>query len=176
MTTMFLPAASGRAATWSAAHTAAPDEMPTRMPSLRADVARGRDRVGELDVDDLVDDAPVEDGGDEVRADALDLVRTGRALRQQRRVGRLDGDDLGVGHALLEHLPDTGDGAARADAGDEVVDLALGVAEDLLGRGLAVDRGVGLVLELPREDGARGLGEDLLGLREGALHAARRDR
>jgi hypothetical protein len=33
MTTMFLPAASGRAATWSAAQMAAPEEMPTRMPS-----------------------------------------------------------------------------------------------------------------------------------------------
>ena len=59
---------------------------------------------------------------------------------EQRRVGRLDGDDLRAGDALLEHLADAGDRAARADAGDEVVDLAVGVADDLLGRGLAVDR------------------------------------
>ena len=52
------------------------------------------------------------------------------------------------GLALLEHLADAGDGAARADAGDEDVDLAVGVVPDLLGRRLAVDRGVRLVLEL----------------------------
>ena len=80
----------------------------------------------------------------------------------------LDGDDLHAGHALLEHLADAGDRAARADAGDEVVDLAVGVAEDLLGRGLAVDRGVRLVLELLGEHGAGGLGDDLLGLGDGA--------
>ena len=142
------------------------------MPSLRADGARRLDGVGELDVDDLVDHALVEDRGDEVGADALDLVGAGRALGQQRRVRGLDRDDLRAGHALLEHLADAGDRAARADAGDEVVDLAVGVADDLLGGGLAVDLDVRLVLELTGQDRARGLGEDLLGLRDRALHAA----
>ena len=107
-------------------------------------------------------------------ADALDLVRAGGALRQQRRVGGLDGDDLRAGDALLQHLADTGDRAARADAGDEVVDLAVGVADDLLGRGLAVDARVRLVLELLGEDGARDLGDELLGLGDRALHSAGR--
>ena len=100
------------------------------------------------------------------------LCGPGVPLVSSGRVGGLDGDDLRAGDALLEHLADAGDRAARADAGDEVVDLAVGVADDLLGGGLAVDLGVRLVLELPGEDRAGGLGDDLLGLRDGALHAA----
>jgi hypothetical protein len=41
------------------------------------DLAGDADRVVELDVDDLVDDVLVEDLRDEVRTDALDLVRSG---------------------------------------------------------------------------------------------------
>ena len=44
----------------------------------------------------------------------------------------------------------TGDRAARAHAGHEGVDGAVGVVPDLLGRGLAVDPQVRLVLELAR--------------------------
>ena len=60
------------------------------------------------------------------------------------------GTITGVGQVLKERVPgakviavepaDAGDGAAGADAGDEIVDLAVGVADDLLGGGLAVDR------------------------------------
>ena len=50
--------------------------------------------------------------------------------------------------ALLDDFGDAGDGAAGADAGDEDVDLALGVAPDFLGGGGAVDGGVGGVVEL----------------------------
>ena len=78
---MFLPAASGRAATCRAAQIGGTRRDADEDAVLGADVARGRDRVGELDVDDLVDHALVEDRGDEVRADALDLVGAGRALR-----------------------------------------------------------------------------------------------
>ena len=53
------------------------------------------------------------------------------------------------------HLAHAGDGAAGADAGDEDVDLAVGVAPDLLGGGVAVDLRVGRVLELLRHEVAR---------------------
>ena len=62
--------------------------------------------------------------------------------------------DLHAGLARLEHLADAGDGAAGADAGDDDVDLAVGVVPDLLGGGLAVDLGVGRVVELAGQDGA----------------------
>src|SRR6478735_7001947 len=119
-------------------------------------------RLG-VDVDDL---------RDEVGAEALDLVGAGLATVEDRGLRRLDGDDLHAGLAGLEDLADTRDGAARADAGDDDVDLAVGVLPDLFGRGLAVDLRVGLVGELPGQD-APTLGGDLLGLGHRALHAQR---
>src|SRR5690606_9663461 len=121
----------------------------------------------------LVVDLGVEDLGHEVRAEALDLVRTRLAAVEDRRLGGLDRDDLHARLALLEHLPHTRDGPARADARDEDVDLAVGVLPDLLGRRRAVDRGVRLVRELPREDRARALGGDALGGLDRATHTLR---
>ena len=40
ITTISLPALSGRRATWTAAHSAAPEEMPTSSPSSRAAAPR----------------------------------------------------------------------------------------------------------------------------------------
>ena len=100
-------------------------------------------------------------------------MRGGRALAEEWGVDGLDGDDLRFWLALAQYLADTGDGAARADAGDEDVDGAVGVGEDLLGGGLAVDRDVRLVLELAREHGAGGLRDDASGLFDGAVHSLR---
>src|SRR6478609_4142477 len=129
-------------------------------------------RLG-VDVDDLVVELGVEDLRDEVGAEALDLVGAGLAAVEDRGLRRLDGDDLHTGLAGLEDLADSRDGAARADAGDDDVDLAVGVLPDLLGGGLAVDLRVGLVGELAREHPAT-LGGDLGGLGDGALHAGGR--
>ena len=71
---------------------------------------------------------------------------------------------LNAGLRFLMHFADAGDRAAGADAGDEDVDLAVGVAPDFLGRGLAVDLRVGRVLELLRHEGVRVVGDQLLGL------------
>ena len=60
--------------------------------------------------------------GTKFGADALDLVRAGFAAREQRRVERLDGDDLHARLALLQHLADARDRAAGAEPGDEDVD------------------------------------------------------
>src|SRR5205085_597631 len=83
----------------------------------------------------LVGDLAVEDLGHEVGTQALDLVWAGLAAVEDRGLGWLHGDDLHPGLAGLEHLPHPGDRAARADAGDEDVDLAVGVLPDLLGGG-----------------------------------------
>ena len=53
---MVLPAFSGRLASWIAAHTAAPAEMPTSIPSVRADLLTGGKGVLIFDRDDLVID------------------------------------------------------------------------------------------------------------------------
>ena len=84
---------------------------------------------------DFVDEVGVEDAGNEAGADALDLVRAGLAAGEHGAVGRFDGDGLELWLALLDVAGDAGDGAAGADAGDEDVDLAVGVIPDLGARG-----------------------------------------
>src|SRR5579875_1616807 len=79
----------------------------------------------EVDVDDLVVDLRVQDLRHEVRTEALDLVWSGLSAVEDRRLGRLHRDDLDLGLALLQHLTDTGDRSARADALHEDVDLAV---------------------------------------------------
>src|SRR6478736_5226558 len=143
------------------------DEQPLL---LRGPARDGDGGVG-VHVDDLVVDVGVEDLRDEVRPDALDLVRAGLAAVEDRRLGRLDAHDLHAGLALLEHLADARDRAAGADARDEDVDAAVGVRPDLLGGGAAVDLRVGLVGELAGEDRARALRDDLVRAVDGALHA-----
>src|SRR5205085_1846647 len=112
------------------------------------------ERVLVLHLDHLVNDVHVQDARDEAGADALDLVaaRLERlallGLGDDRAGHRLDGDALEARLALLDDFADAGDGAAGADAGDQDVGLAVGVAPDLLGGGAAVDLRVGRVLEL----------------------------
>ena len=76
------------------------------------------------------------------------LCGPGRAARQHRRGRRLDGDDVHVGVALLEHLAHAGDRAAGAHAGDERVHAAVERVEDLGRRRAPVDLRVGGVREL----------------------------
>src|SRR6202044_1612098 len=114
--------------------------------------------------DHLVVDLRVEDGGDEAGAQALELVRAGLAAGENRGAGRLDGDQLEGGLAGLDDLADARDGAARADAGDDDVDLAVGVLPYLLSGRPAVDGGVGGVRELLQDDAVRYLAGELLGL------------
>ncbi len=84
-------------------------------------------------------------GRPEVLADALDEVRATGAAGVDGALG-VGADDLhaAVGD-LLEVLADAADRAAGADAGDEVRDLAVGVAPDLGTGGLVVaERTVGV--------------------------------
>src|ERR671913_687002 len=167
MTTIVFPAFSGRAATCAAAAIADPDEMPL----LGGGPPSPLHRRGSVDVDDLVVDVPVEDLRDEVRADALDLVRTGLAAVEDGGLLGLHGDHLDPRLATLEHLADPRDRPPGPDAGHDDVDGTVGVLPDLLRGRLAVDLGVCLVGELPSEDRALALGDDLLGARDRALHA-----
>ena len=85
MTTMFLPAFSGREPTIDRRRSAAPEEMPTGTPSSRATRRALANGVLVGDRDDLVIDRGVEDRRHEAGADALDLVRAGLAAGQHRR-------------------------------------------------------------------------------------------
>ena len=128
MTTIRLPAISGRAASSSAAWKAAPAEMPTSRPSRSAARAPPRSAVSSSTAITSSITVAVEDLGHEAGADPLDLVRARRPAGEHRRGRRLDRDDVDARAALLEHLADAGDRAAGADAADERVDLAVEVA------------------------------------------------
>ena len=91
---MVLPLFSGRFASSIAAHTAAPEEMPTSTPSFRPISRAGGEGVLVLYGNDLIVDLRVQHVGDKAGADALDLVAAGHALAQNRGGGRLHGDDL----------------------------------------------------------------------------------
>ena len=150
MRTIFLPSFSGRRPTSTAAATAAPEEMPTGMPSNARDQPRRVERGLIADDDDFVDHAAVEDGGNETGADALNLVRAGLPAGENGRILRFDRDDLHARLARLQNLADAGDRPAGADAGDDNIDLAVGVVPDFLGCRAAVDFRVGGVFELLR--------------------------
>ena len=89
----------------------------------------------------------------------------------------LEEHDLGVGPRRLEDAADTLEGASGAVAGDEVVEpLAREIREDLGTGGAGVERGVGVVLELPAEEPSVLLAELFrLGDHTGALASLGRD-
>ena len=128
------------------------------------------------DLHHLVDNVEVEHVRNKSGADALNRVLArldvlaGLALRDDRAIDRLDGHDLHVRLATLEHFAHAGDGAAGADARYKNVDLAVGVAPNLLGRGLAMDFRVGRVLELLRDEPGLVLGRQFIRLAYRARH------
>src|SRR6266568_2606066 len=118
---MVFPFMSCRAATLSAAATAAPDEMPPGIPSWRAS---GLESFLVRHRDHLVDDGAVENFRHEPGADALNFVRTGRSAREHGAVLGLDRDHADRRLAGLEHLPDAGRGTAGPNPRHDHVDRA----------------------------------------------------
>ena len=80
---------------------------------------------------------------------------------------------LNSGLRSLDVVGHAGDGAASSHAGDENVDLAVGVVPDLGPSGGQVNGRVGGVVELLQNEAVRRLGQNLVGLGDGALHAVR---
>ncbi len=160
---------------------------------LRREPARELERRGPVHRDDPVDEALpdriLRELGNEIGSPALHRVRTERGVARGRRsvvgtrlrdaaaehlgiVGLAD-DDAGLGPVFAQHAPDALQRAATAVTGDPGVEaLATEILEDLVGSGERVHVGVGLVLELAREEPAVRLGE-LTALRE---HAAALER
>ena len=97
----------------------------------------------------------IEDRGNKAGAYALNLVRARSAARQYRRILRLDRDDLSAWAGAASASGDAGDRAARADAGNEDIDLALGVVPDFLRRRQPVNFRIGRILELLRHERRR---------------------
>jgi hypothetical protein len=80
-----------------------------------------------FDGDNLVDQGGVQDLGHKPGAQTLELVGPGPVLRQHRTRSWLDGDHPEAGVARFQGFGDAGEGADRANAGDDGIDLAAGV-------------------------------------------------
>ena len=171
ITTISLPAFSGRAATWSAAQIAAPDEMPTSRPSSRA-ARRAMSNASAFSTVMISSMMSVSRMAGTKPA-PMPWIGWG-PFWPPDRTGEAAGSTattLTDGLRCFQHLADARDGSSGADSGDDDVDLAIGVAPDLLGGGGAVDRRVGRVLELLRDEVPQVTLGQFLGLGDGAGHA-----
>ena len=159
ITTIRLPLDSGRAATCSAAHSAAPQEMPGEQARAPRAAPGGVDRVVVGDRDHLVEQLAVEHrrarsprrcpGCGAGRAAPPESTAEPRGSTATTRSSGL---------RLAQVLADAGDRAAGADARDEHVDAAVQRALDLRAGRAPVDLRVGGVGELVGQEhvGARG--------------------
>ena len=80
-----------------------------------------------FDVDNLINKVGVQDLGHMSGAQALEVVSPGPVLRLHLTCSWLDGDHPEAGAARFQGFGDAGEGAARADVGDDGIDLATGV-------------------------------------------------
>ncbi len=99
---------------------------PPECAELRAEGRTERKRTTELHLDGLVQQAAVQVAGDEASADALDLVRAGRAARDDWRLCGLHRDDLhqrsklSICEEIYECSIDTSGVSDVSDAADPV--------------------------------------------------------
>ena len=112
------------------------------------------DLVGAVDLE------PLEIGGDAALADPLG-DRVARALElaigvifEQRRTLGIGETDLNVGVFRAQRGGDAGERAARADGGDETIDLATGLFPDFGASGVDMCLPIGDIVELIGPDRA----------------------
>ena len=137
ITTTRLPGPRSRH-TCIAAHTAEPDEPPTSRPSWRISWRAIRNESRSLRLDPAIDEPAIEHVGDEVVADALDLVALDLAGPGEDRALGIDADDLAARHLALDRARDAGDRAAGARGHHDRVELAAALIDDLAAGALLV--------------------------------------
>ena len=123
------------------------------------------------DGDDFVDVVPAQNVGHKAGADALYLVGRRLATREDWAVRRFYSNSFKGRLLRLDVLADTSDGPACADAGDQDIGTPVGVIPNLGSGGFEVNFGVGGVVKLLRHETVWGLGENLLGFGDRALHS-----
>src|SRR5579885_2381089 len=123
----------------------------------------------------IVEKLEVDRSRDEVLADAFHLVRR-RHVAGVDRAFRIDADNLDFRVLLLEVASGTGYGAARADAGHEAGDLAVGLLPDLRSGRPVMRLRVVRVGELVGLEGSGDLQRQFVGHRIVALVRACRNR
>jgi hypothetical protein len=122
-----------RWASCRAAHTFAPEEIPTSNPWSRPS-ARGRpDRVLVGHLDYLVHQLDIEHGGDESVPDALNLVQAGFVAKQGGHIPGFNRHDADARFVFAEEAADALQGAAAAQAGHESRHVAVHLAPQLMG-------------------------------------------
>ena len=136
---------------------------------IAAELACGFDGVFVGDFDDFVDEIDIEDGGDEAIANALDLVEAWFVAQEGGGVFGFDGDDTDVGVLLFEVGADALEGAARTDAGDKAVYIALDLPVEFGAGLLEVDSRVVGVFELLADEEVRVFVLHLAGAFDGAV-------
>ena len=104
------------------------------------------------DSDHLINHRAIQNIRHKTRSDALYLMGTRLAARQNRRIFRLHCDDFDRVTAGFQYLTNPGDGPARAHSGYKIIDLAIGIIPDFFRGGLAVNIGIGRIFELLRDD------------------------
>ncbi len=137
MTTMFLPAASGRRAISRAARWLLPTTC--RQVASFAAVSRAR-RIASSNSTSMTSSMMSRSRIAGTKLGPMPWILWGPgwvALGEHGGGRRLDGDDLDPGDALLEHWPTPVIVPPVPMPATKVVDLAVGVAQDLLGGGLA---------------------------------------
>ena len=122
---------------------------PAENPFLRGHLPRHIGSVFVLHLHALVDNLHVQHIGNEPRANALNLVRTGLAAGKHCRSGGLNGNDFNnLPFRLLEVAGNAGNCPARTDARDKNVDFPIQVVPDLWAGRSVVNLGVGRILKL----------------------------
>jgi hypothetical protein len=109
---------------------------------LADELASGTEGVAVVALDPAVDEGAVEDVGDEVVADALDLVAADFTGASEDGALGVDADDEAAGEGLLDGAGDAGDGAAGACGEDDGVELSAALLDDLGAGGELVGEGV----------------------------------
>src|SRR5271170_2708184 len=120
MITIVLPAFSGRRPTSIAAATAAPEEMPTGMPSIRA-TSRAVSNAVWLPTA-MISSITLRSRIAGMKPAPMPWILCGPG--ENGRVLRFDRDHPDARLAGLQNLANPGDGPAGADSGDDDVDFA----------------------------------------------------
>src|SRR5581483_358610 len=129
------------------------------------------DRLRIVHGDDLVDVVGAQNVWNEPRADALGFMRRRLSTREHGALRWLDRDHAKARLPGLNVFVHTGESAAGSDAGDQDVDLAIGVVPDFGPGGFTMNLWIRRVGELLRHPTVRSRAQYFLGFGNGPLHA-----
>ena len=120
----------------------------------------------------FIDNCGIQIAGDKSSSNSLDFVRSGRSTANHRAVLGFDRNDFEIRVPLFDDLAYSRDGSSGSDAGNNGINIPVGIAPDFLGGCVTVDLGVGRIIELAGAKAIFSLGKNLFGLGNGSPHSA----